>query len=60
MQASFEWKWQYLSIRENDITDFAMDDICSIIDKLSNLERLEIQGNLLYRVRKFKELVARL
>ena len=43
-------------MRENDITDFAMDDICMIVNKLENLERLDIQGNLLYRIRKFWEL----
>ena len=47
-------------MRENDITDFAMDDMCMIISKLGCLERLDIQGNLFYRVRKFTELTSRL
>ena len=45
------WKWKSLSLRENDITDFAVDDICGIMTQLGCLERIDIDGNLIYRRR---------
>ena len=30
-QAKYPWKWANLSMRENDINDMAMDDMCAIV-----------------------------
>ena len=38
-------------MRENDITDFAVDDLCSIMQQLPSLEKLDVDGNLIYRTR---------
>lgn len=50
----------YLSIKENEITDVALENVCSIANMLPHLKTLDIEGNLFYRVRKFRELVAKL
>ena len=34
LQSSCEWHWTHLSIREYDINDFALDDVCSIVNTL--------------------------
>lgn len=59
-QAKYPWKWTNLSMRENDINDMAMDDMCAIVHQLPLLEKLDIEGNLFYRVRKFNEVVSML
>ena len=47
-------------MKENDITDMALENICRIVQQLTCLERIDIEGNLFYRVRKFHETLSRL
>ena len=44
-------------MKENDMTDTALDNICVIANLLPKLEKLNIEGNLFYRVRKFRDLM---
>ena len=60
MQASLPWKLTHLSLRENDINDFGVDEICAIIGKLTNLKKIDIAGNLFYQIRKFREVLKRI
>ena len=53
LQSRVPWCWTHLSMRENEITDFAMEDMCAVVHQLSLLRRLDIDGNLFYRVRQF-------
>ena len=36
-QVNTPWALQFLSMRENGINDFAVEDICSILHRLQNL-----------------------
>ena len=52
------WRITHLSLRDNDITDFAIDDICACMNKLLVLEKLYVDGNLFYRTKKFDDCLA--
>lgn len=57
LHASLDWKLAYVSVRDNDISDFAYDEICQVVNKLQCLKRLYIAGNLFFRQSRLQDIV---
>ena len=58
MHASLDWKLAYLSVRENEISDLAYDNIIQVVNKLQCLKRLYLAGNLFFRESRLKDIVS--